>query len=80
MAMLWVHTEAQARFVVVQECADERLKSKTQSHCFFQSLVLGLFPVQYLTVLSLSCPALVHMFPFPLRSPGTLYRGVSEQF
>ncbi len=35
MTMLWAHTEAQACFVVVQECADERLKSKT--HCFFQS-------------------------------------------
>lgn len=50
MTMLWGHTGAQACFVVVQECADERLKSKMQTHCFLQALVFGLSRIQCLTV------------------------------
>lgn len=57
MTMLWARTEAQACFVVVQECADEWLKSKTQTHCFFQSLVFSLSLIQCLTV-SLSVASL----------------------
>lgn len=50
MTMLLGHTGAQACFVVVQECADERLKSKTQTHCFLQALVFSLSLFQCLTV------------------------------
>lgn len=50
MTMLWGHTGAQACFVVVQECADEWLKSKMQTYCFLQALVFGLSRIQCLTV------------------------------
>lgn len=122
MTMLWGHTGAQACFVVVQECADERLKSKMQTHCFLQAPVFRSFPHSvrnclpvcrvlvliavchairhsvmpwlsmvlaffssfvFLSVFALLLnqlvqtwwfsSALVHTFPFPLRTPGTLF-------
>lgn len=133
MTMLWGHTGAQACFVVVQECADERLKSKMQTHCFLQAPVFRSFPHSvrnclpvcrvlvliavchairhsvmpwlsmvlaffssfvFLSVFALLLnqlaqtwwfsSALVHTFPFPLRTPGTLFFkswrwGVSEK-
>lgn len=69
MTMLWVHTEVQACIVVFQECADERLKSR--SHCFFQSLVFGLSLTQCLTV-SL-CLVLITLLDAPSCSDSVCY-------